>query len=106
MLNPILLTSFFPFKLYSKFHKKSIPESNSRKNCAEIEKINFTNHFKYVTIKYIGHIGFNLSSFIKLVLELEDIFNIEFDDELLSYKKFVSFNNLCDYIDIRMQDKK
>ena len=54
----------------------------------------------------LSTLGFNSISFIKLVLELEDIFNIEFDDELLSYKKFISLDNLCDYIDIRMQNKK
>ena len=42
----------------------------------------------------------NISSiqFINLVVELEAFFNIEFDDEFLSFDKFLSFTSICKYI--------
>ena len=43
----------------------------------------------------------NISSiqFINLVVELEAFFNIEFDDEFLSFDKFLSFTSICKYIE-------
>lgn len=46
----------------------------------------------------------NISSiqFINLVVELEAFFNIEFDDEFLSFDKFLSFTSICKYIESKI----
>lgn len=43
-------------------------------------------------------LSINSVSFIKLVVELENEFSIEFEDEALDYNKFKSLNSLCNYI--------
>ena len=40
-------------------------------------------------------------NFIKLIVELERVFDIEFEDYALDYKKFTSLTKLCDYVDTR-----
>lgn len=46
----------------------------------------------------------NISSiqFINLVVELEAFFNIEFDDEFLSFDKYLSFTSICKYIESKI----
>ena len=46
----------------------------------------------------------NISSiqFINLVVELEAFFNIEFDDEFLSFDKFLSFTSIFKYIESKI----
>ncbi|MFQ9799140.1 MAG: hypothetical protein ACLR23_09645 [Clostridia bacterium] len=36
--------------------------------------------------------------FIKIIIGIENQFNIEFDDEALDYSKFVSMENLIYYV--------
>lgn len=36
--------------------------------------------------------------FIKIIIDIENQFNIEFDDEALDYSKFVSMDNLIHYV--------
>ncbi len=49
-------------------------------------------------------LGMNSISFIKLVVNLENKFNIEFDDENLDYNKFTSLIALCDYIKEKLKN--
>lgn len=46
----------------------------------------------------ITGLGINSISFIKLVVYLENEFNIEFDDDALDFSKFTSLNELCKYV--------
>lgn len=41
----------------------------------------------------------NSLSVIKIIVEIENKFNIEFDDELLDQNKFTSLRMLCDYVE-------
>jgi len=43
--------------------------------------------------------GINSISFIKLLVEMEDEFGIEFEDEMLNIKQVPSLEALCAYID-------
>lgn len=45
----------------------------------------------------------NSISFIKAVVELEEIFGIEFDDEKLNFNENHSLDGLCNYIESLME---
>lgn len=47
----------------------------------------------------LTQIGINSISFIKLVVELENTFDIEFEDDALDYFKFESLETLCAYVE-------
>ena len=44
-------------------------------------------------------LGINSIVFIKLVVEIEKEFDIEFDDEMLDYTQFNSLGMLCAYVE-------
>ncbi len=44
-------------------------------------------------------LGINSILFLKLVIEIEKEFNIEFDDEMLDYTQFNSLVILCAYVE-------
>lgn len=46
----------------------------------------------------------NSIKFIRLVVELEKKFDIEFRDEDLDYNKFISLNSLCEYVQLLKQN--
>jgi acyl carrier protein len=48
-------------------------------------------------------LGINSIMFIKIVVDLEKEFNIEFDDEMLDVQKFISLETLYEYIDKQCQ---
>lgn len=43
-------------------------------------------------------LNFNSIEFIELIVELEEEFNCEFDDSLLSNNSFLSLNSLIEYL--------
>ena len=45
----------------------------------------------------------NSINFIRLVVELEDFFEVEFEDDALDYTKYLSLNELCNYLEKRKQ---
>ena len=47
----------------------------------------------------IADMGLNSITFIQLIVALENEFDIEFEDEMLDYKKISKIKHLCDYID-------
>lgn len=46
----------------------------------------------------LQEIGLNSVSFIKIVVKLEQIFDVEFEDDALEYFKFTYLEDLCDYV--------
>ena len=42
-------------------------------------------------------IGINSIDFVKIVVDLEEYFEFEFDDEELKYKKFEYITDICNY---------
>lgn len=46
----------------------------------------------------LSKIGFNSLTFVKLVVEIEMEFDVEFPDEMLDFKLLTSFANLAEYI--------
>ena len=51
----------------------------------------------YVETK-LEFIGINSIDFVKIVVDLEEYFEFEFDDEDLDYKKFEYITDICNYI--------
>ena len=47
----------------------------------------------------LEEIGVSSVDFIKLIVGIENEFDIEFDDEHLSYEKFKTVRDLIDYLD-------
>lgn len=54
----------------------------------------------------IAEYGFNSISFISYVVSIEVNYDIEFDEEYLNYKKFLSFSQLVDYVNNLIIEKK
>lgn len=48
----------------------------------------------------LDDIGLNSLIFINIVVELENKFNISFDDEKLDYKSFANLDELIRYVDL------
>ena len=46
----------------------------------------------------LTQLGMNSLDFIKLVVTVENEFDIEFEDEALESSKFLSLSALCDYV--------
>lgn len=44
-------------------------------------------------------LGFSSYKFIKFVVEVEDAFDIEFDDDFLDFEKFIFVKDLITYIE-------
>lgn len=63
----------------------------------EIEDIKINDDFNLLEA------GFNSISFIKLVLSIEDLFSIEFDDDDLNIYIFPKLNDLIKYIDYKTE---
>lgn len=49
--------------------------------------------------------GTNSISFIKIIVDVENEFDIEFDDEKLSTNDFQTVQDLCNYIDANMKEE-
>lgn len=54
----------------------------------------------------LSSFGINSVKFIMLVLELENYFDIEFEDEDLSYKNFNSYNELRNYVSNKVKNNE
>ena len=54
--------------------------------------------------KQLEELGIDSLTFIKVVVELENQFGFEFDDDDLDYKKFPHLDNVCDYINEKISD--
>ena len=44
-------------------------------------------------------LGLNSFDFINVVVEIEDKFGIEFDDEYLDYNRYKTFEEFCTYVE-------
>lgn len=53
----------------------------------------------------LSQLQINSISFIKIVVELENEFDIEFSDEALDYSRFSTSENLCEYIEEMLRAK-
>lgn len=49
--------------------------------------------------------GFNSKSYIKLVVMLEDSYDIEFDDEELIYSNFISIAKIAELVDTHLKER-
>lgn len=47
----------------------------------------------------LSEIGVDSISFIKIIIELEQKFDVEFDDVALEFSSLNSFKKLCEYIE-------
>ena len=54
----------------------------------------------------LSELVLNSLNFIKLVVEIESAFDIEFEDEFLNYIEFPSLEKLCEYVEKRMKKDK
>ena len=52
----------------------------------------------------ISELGFNSVEFVMLVIKIEMLLDIEFDDDKLSYNDFASFDELFKYIAYKVND--
>jgi len=62
----------------------------------------FTENIEYLNegsfVKKLSDLAINSVVFIKIVVQLEDCFDFEFDDEDLDYNRFLYLSDICDYI--------
>ncbi len=54
----------------------------------------------------LEELGINSLSFIRIVVEIEEKFNLEFEDGDLSYEKFSTIEDIANYIIEKNQSKK
>ncbi len=52
----------------------------------------------FETADLIKDLGFNSINLIQLVINIENEFNIEFDDAMLGFESLIIFNNLVKYV--------
>lgn len=64
-----------------------------KKSNIEYEKSNI------MKLDLLNDLGFNSISFIELIVELESVFNIEFDDEMLLIEKLSSAEKICSAVE-------
>lgn len=50
-------------------------------------------------------IGFASNSYIKLVVMLEEFYDIEFDDDELIYSNFISISKIAELVEIHLKEK-
>lgn len=46
----------------------------------------------------VDDLAFNSIDLVKLVVDIENVFDIEFDDELMDYEILTSYGNLREYV--------
>ena len=46
----------------------------------------------------LSEIGVNSITFIKIIVTIEETFDIEFEDDYLDYEQFDTIQDVCDYI--------
>jgi acyl carrier protein len=51
----------------------------------------------------LNSIGVTSKRFLQIIVQVENMFGISFEDENLDFKKFRTVQNLIDYIQIRMK---
>ena len=54
----------------------------------------------------LSKLGVSSIYYIKMVVGMEDLFNIEFDDECLDYEKFETLSEILEYIKKKISEKK
>ncbi|QUH29845.1 acyl carrier protein [Vallitalea guaymasensis] len=54
----------------------------------------------------LSKLGVSSIYYIKMVVGMEDIFNIEFDDECLDYEKFETLSEILEYIKKKISEKQ
>lgn len=54
----------------------------------------------------LSKLGVSSIYYIKMVVGMEDLFNIEFDDECLDYEKFETLSEILEYIKKRISEKQ
>ena len=68
---------------------KAVIESQSKENNLKATNISLNNSFT--------EMGFNSVNYISLIVKLEEVFDIEFDDDILTYNN-QNIKTICDYI--------
>lgn len=58
---------------------------------------------KLIELDDLSRIQFTSITFIRFIVEIEDEFGIEFDDTALGIGKFNSIQDLCEYIEKKLQ---
>lgn len=53
-----------------------------------------------------NHLNMNSIKFVRLIVEIEKKFDIEFEDEFLDYNEFSSIAQLCEYVEKRKSIEK
>ena len=54
----------------------------------------------------LSKLGVSSIYYIKMVVGMEDLFNIEFDDEFLDYEKFETLSEILEYIKKKISEKQ
>ncbi|WP_193774533.1 acyl carrier protein [Vallitalea guaymasensis] len=54
----------------------------------------------------LSKLGVSSIYYIKMVVGMEDLFNIEFDDECLDYEKFETLSEILEYIKKKISEKQ
>ncbi len=63
-------------------------------------------HKKVENQSNLSFLNLNSITFIKLVIEFENVFNVEFDDDKLDYENFKTLDEVCNYIRSLLQENK
>lgn len=72
--------------------------SNIKQKVLEIFNTYCPEHEEDLVETKLEFAGINSIDFVKIVVDLEEYFEFEFDDEDLDYKKFEYISDVCKYI--------
>ncbi|MCT4686110.1 acyl carrier protein [Vallitalea sp.] len=56
--------------------------------------------------KSLSKLGVSSIYYIRMVVGMEELFNIEFDDECLDYEKFETLSEILEYIKKKISEKQ
>lgn len=76
-------------------------ENVQRKLQSIIESVIVNNGNDYETGILLSAMGINSLKFIKIVIAIEEEFDIEFDDEYMSNEAFITLGDLMNYINLK-----
>ena len=63
--------------------------------------------FSFILSAFLkNRVALHSITFIKLVIEFENVFNVEFDDDKLDYENFKTLDEVCNYIRSLLQENK
>ncbi|MFR1757636.1 MAG: phosphopantetheine-binding protein [Eisenbergiella sp.] len=67
-----------------------------KKNCDFIDDESLEN-------EKLNDLGINSLIFIRIIVEIEEKFDFEFDDEDLDFEKFTYLSDVCNYVEIKIK---